>query len=276
MKMPEPDARVLARRDEIVAALRAIVPGEGVIASAEEVQAYETDGLTAYRQCPLAVVLPVIGEKRVRLLSEGRLLMDSIKFYCIPRHPTELVPVERGLFERSDGRGRVAFLSDEAGEVRYMALSSSPVSVFDAVPWWDRQDLHALVLTFFFVVFAGGLYRVLRRRFDPAGLPRPVRGLLGAVCTLGLAIPAIPLVAVFPLEWECPNLVYGMPWYLRPLTALSYVDGVLTVLVLLGLPFVLRRPEVSTADRRWYGTVAVAAAAYLPYLSFWNLLPPRL
>jgi glycolate oxidase len=32
--MPEPDAAVLARRDEIVSALRRIVPGEGVIDAA--------------------------------------------------------------------------------------------------------------------------------------------------------------------------------------------------------------------------------------------------
>jgi glycolate oxidase len=58
MKMPAPDASVLARRNEIVAALRRIVPGEGVIASEPERRAYESDGLTAYRQMPLAVVLP--------------------------------------------------------------------------------------------------------------------------------------------------------------------------------------------------------------------------
>ena len=31
LRMPEPDAALLARRDAVVAALRAIVPGEGVI-----------------------------------------------------------------------------------------------------------------------------------------------------------------------------------------------------------------------------------------------------
>src|SRR5690242_13571161 len=56
--MPEPDADVLARRDEIVAALRAIVPGEGVIAAEREMRPYESDGLTAYRQLPMVVVLP--------------------------------------------------------------------------------------------------------------------------------------------------------------------------------------------------------------------------
>ena len=58
LKMPTPDAAVLARRDEIVAALRAIVPGEGVIDRPEALAVYESDGLTAYRQPPMVAVLP--------------------------------------------------------------------------------------------------------------------------------------------------------------------------------------------------------------------------
>ena len=58
MEMPLPDAAVILRRDEIAAALRTIVPGEGVIVSEPLRRAYESDGLTAYRQPPLVVVLP--------------------------------------------------------------------------------------------------------------------------------------------------------------------------------------------------------------------------
>src|ERR1700736_3747628 len=58
MKMPTPDAAVLSRRAEIVEALRRIVPGEGVIVSEAERRAYESDGLTAYHQLPMIVVLP--------------------------------------------------------------------------------------------------------------------------------------------------------------------------------------------------------------------------
>jgi glycolate oxidase len=58
MQMPEPDAGTLARRDEIIAAMRVIVPGEGVIADDTGMAVYESDGLTAYRQLPLIVVLP--------------------------------------------------------------------------------------------------------------------------------------------------------------------------------------------------------------------------
>jgi glycolate oxidase len=58
MEMPAPDPAVVARREQIAAALRRIVPGEGVIVSEPQRRAYESDGLTAYRQAPLVVVLP--------------------------------------------------------------------------------------------------------------------------------------------------------------------------------------------------------------------------
>ena len=58
LTMPPADRAVLGRREEIIAALRQIVPGEGVITAEDERRAYESDGLTAYRQLPMIVVLP--------------------------------------------------------------------------------------------------------------------------------------------------------------------------------------------------------------------------
>src|ERR1700687_4197666 len=66
--MPASDQAVLARRDDIVAALRAIVPGEGVIDSAAEMLPYESDGLMAYRQPPMVVVLPDTTEQASQIL----------------------------------------------------------------------------------------------------------------------------------------------------------------------------------------------------------------
>ncbi|MBI3504791.1 MAG: FAD-binding protein [Proteobacteria bacterium] len=56
--MPAPDRAVLDRRSQIVADLRAIVPGEGVIDALEERRAFESDGLSIYRAIPMVVVLP--------------------------------------------------------------------------------------------------------------------------------------------------------------------------------------------------------------------------
>jgi glycolate oxidase len=67
--MPEPDRAVLARRDRIVKALSAIVPGDGVIASEVAMRPYETDGLTAYRALPMVVVLPSTTDQVARILA---------------------------------------------------------------------------------------------------------------------------------------------------------------------------------------------------------------
>ena len=69
LKMPAPDQTTLDRRSEIIAALRRIVPGEGVIDGAAQLSAYETDGLTAYRQIPMVAVLPDTVDQVRQILS---------------------------------------------------------------------------------------------------------------------------------------------------------------------------------------------------------------
>lgn len=68
MRMPAPDQAILDRRREIAAALRRIVPGESVIDAEESLRAYDCDGLTAYRQMPLVVVLPETVEQVSKIL----------------------------------------------------------------------------------------------------------------------------------------------------------------------------------------------------------------
>ncbi len=58
MQMPEPDAAIIARKDEIVATLKTLLPASSVVDSIEGRRAYDADGLSAYRQLPLVVVLP--------------------------------------------------------------------------------------------------------------------------------------------------------------------------------------------------------------------------
>ena len=68
IELPAPKADVLARRDDIVAGLRRIVAGEGVIADTLRLRPYETDGLAMYRQPPMAVVLPQTTEQAADVL----------------------------------------------------------------------------------------------------------------------------------------------------------------------------------------------------------------
>lgn len=67
-EMPAPIADIMQRRDRIVADLKTIVPGEGVVDATNQMRAFETDGLTAYRQLPLVVVLPETVKQVSRVL----------------------------------------------------------------------------------------------------------------------------------------------------------------------------------------------------------------
>lgn len=58
MDMPVADTRILSRKAELVAALRAVLPADAVIGDEAELRAYECDALTAYRCPPMAAVLP--------------------------------------------------------------------------------------------------------------------------------------------------------------------------------------------------------------------------
>ncbi|GJD98203.1 FAD-linked oxidase C-terminal domain-containing protein [Methylobacterium isbiliense] len=60
---PSPDPDILARRDAIIAGLAPLVAPEALVTSEDERRAFETDGLTAYRKMPLAVVLPSTTEE---------------------------------------------------------------------------------------------------------------------------------------------------------------------------------------------------------------------
>ncbi len=63
MQMPSPDARIMARKAQVVQRLAEALGERGVIHDPSETRAYECDALTAYRCPPLCVVLPSTTEE---------------------------------------------------------------------------------------------------------------------------------------------------------------------------------------------------------------------
>jgi len=68
IKLLDPDPAILARRDDIIAALSVLVPTDSLIHDPRELVPYETDAFTAYRRVPLAVVLPETTEQTAAVL----------------------------------------------------------------------------------------------------------------------------------------------------------------------------------------------------------------
>ena len=64
----EPDENVLSRRDNVIRGLLELLPADCVVADEDGRRAFETDALTAYKQMPLAAVLPTTTEQVSRVL----------------------------------------------------------------------------------------------------------------------------------------------------------------------------------------------------------------
>jgi peptide/nickel transport system permease protein len=138
MQMPVPDAATIARRDEIAAALRRIVPGEGVIVAEPERRAYESDGLTAYRQPPLVVVLPSTVAQ-----------VASVLRYC-KEEGIKIVP-----------RGAGTSLSGGALPLADGVLLGLAAGYFGGSTDWTIMTVINVMLTFPFVLLALAVIAVL-------------------------------------------------------------------------------------------------------------------
>ncbi|MBI1732441.1 MAG: FAD-binding protein [Gammaproteobacteria bacterium] len=68
MLMPAPDPDALARREPLLCELRRLLRPDQVIEDRASLRAYETDGLTAYRQPPMLAVLPDTASQVGRIL----------------------------------------------------------------------------------------------------------------------------------------------------------------------------------------------------------------
>ncbi len=66
--MPEPDRRVVSRREAIAKDLSRLLGSTAVIADEDGRRAFDTDGLSAYRAMPLVVVLPRTTEEVAKAL----------------------------------------------------------------------------------------------------------------------------------------------------------------------------------------------------------------
>ncbi|WP_400769277.1 FAD-linked oxidase C-terminal domain-containing protein [Methylosinus sporium] len=79
--MPLPEQAILARREELLARLRAILPAANVIADETARRAYECDALVMYRALPLVVALP----ETVAQVSAIMALAQEMNVKVVPR-----------------------------------------------------------------------------------------------------------------------------------------------------------------------------------------------
>ena len=81
LQMPKVDKAIMSKKDKIALDLRGIINSKNVLSSLDELRPFETDGLTAYRQMPLLVVMPETVEEVSQILK----YCNENKIKVVPR-----------------------------------------------------------------------------------------------------------------------------------------------------------------------------------------------
>ena len=79
--MPKIDNKVIQNRDQIIKDLGKFISKENLLSHQDEIKPYETDGLTAYKQNPLIVILPATTKEVSKVLS----YCNKNKIKVVPR-----------------------------------------------------------------------------------------------------------------------------------------------------------------------------------------------
>ena len=67
--MPKVEKSIISNRDRIISDLEKILKSENILSHPNELKPYETDGLSAYKQSPFAVVFPENTKQVSRILA---------------------------------------------------------------------------------------------------------------------------------------------------------------------------------------------------------------
>ena len=214
----------------------------------------------------------LFGQFRVTAGDDGTLTLHSPGDVL---EPSRWVEVEPLLFRRVDDEGYMAFREDEKGRITHMFMG---LEAFDKLPWYDttafQQRLgNTLLLVFFSACLVWPVSSLIRRlRKQPSSAPRAARlarllagfiSALNLVFLVGLNLAAVRMGQEF---------VYGMPPLVIALLCIPLLTTLLTALLPIWTVFAWKDKYWSLVGRLHYSLITLAALAYIPFLSYWNLL----
>jgi len=189
--------------------------------------------------------------------------------------PIRLAETGPDLFREQDGEIDAAFLRDEGGRVRHLALENQ---AFDRVPLYRSPLLHAILAGIALLLFVGtlggwmlgaGARLVAGGGASPVALP--ARIVASAVCLLDTV--ALVGIALVLRETDLFELLYEtIPASLKLQLLLPLASLPLT----LALPYFAWRgfpaSGKATLARLHYGVLTGAAFLFLAMAHYWNLL----
>ena len=210
----------------------------------------------------------------VSLDRDGALLLTGLG------DPARLIEVEPQVFRlpliagRPNRAGEVVFREDNTGCVTHFFLANEPLAVYEKIDWYETSAFNVILLGTCILLFASMLLTRIVSRLDYGGSGRPCFAyrLLRCLSALNLVF-LIGILITLSRQYVTTHEIIP---FLMPLLMMALIATGLTIGVAAATFLVWKGRYWSLTARIHYTLVALAAAAFVWWLNYWNLLGLRL
>jgi len=211
----------------------------------------------------------------VKVTPDGHLLAPG----GLGRPPCRYVELEPGTFRRVEADGtlgdKLVFRADERGRVKYAFFENDPTNALVRVPWYQAASFHRFVRAacqalFLSAIFTWPIGWLIGRRRDRARDPLLAR--LARLCAWVLSLLTVVFVVIVIRSFDPVGILYGLPAALKVALVISIVTTALAAAVVVLAVVAWVKGFWRVPGRVHYTLVAAAAAAFVLWLNYWNLL----
>jgi CubicO group peptidase (beta-lactamase class C family) len=209
----------------------------------------------------------------VRVRAVGPSALEVSGLVVVPE--SRWIQIEPGVFRDQSNPEIIAFREDGSGRVTHLFEGNFPAAAYTRLPWHCAPEIHyallAVCVPIFLLTPIAWAIRAVHHPAPGVRLAGLARWAAGAMCLANLLFLA-GMLAVIARGRE---LLFGITPFARAVLVLPVLAAVLTVSTLILALIALRQGYWGLAGRLHYLLVALAGAAFLGSLHFWNLLGLR-
>ena len=201
---------------------------------------------------------------------------DGTLLFTNPWAEWRFVEVKPLYFRQVDGPFHILFREDNQGRITYMFTDYTPMFAFERLKWYGTPAFNltlALICVLMFLsMIPVAVIRFIRDRRSSGDRKPPSRGACAAYwIVVGISVLNL-LFVVGTMLWFNPVPVFGVSMIYKIVLGVGVLAAVLTVGALIYSVLAWKRSYWGIAARVHYTLVTVAAAAFIWFLNYWNLL----
>ena len=200
---------------------------------------------------------------------------DGSLIVTTPWGAWQFVEVGPLYFRQADGPFHMVFREDDQGQIDYMFLEIAPQFAFEKISWYATPQFNMVLLSVCLMMFLSvlpvAIIRFIRDRRLNGNQNRSPRRVRVADWLIVVSSILNLLFIAGSAVWG-QQLVFGVPFAYKVVLGFGVLSATLTVGALLSAALAWKGGYWSVAFRTYYTLVTIAAAAFIWFLNYWNLL----